>query len=406
MFATWNLLSSIFNVIKSLCSLSSKDNSAKNQSYTSQEPFNAIEICIFIALCSVCYLLYTISEKIKENKTDQKAPPVYNNNNMNIAVWLNQMEEYLDVKKMHSDKQKQQTILEHLDKTSRSTIQALINDKTIRTYKDLSNHITNFFSNNTESTADYIIQFVDRKQQPTESLHQYYSAITDLAYKAYPSTPKTTVDQFIAKQFMQGLYNSLVKSQLLINQDKDTKANVLSKALAIHSKLGDSVNDLNHPSFNVNHVQTSHNRHNTDIQSNNNHNNNNYSPLNNYNRNNRYNQPFNSNNDQKYSKPSNQQFYDRNEQNYQRRDQQTSINQRTQIEKPQPNNFICYNCNKSGHTSQSCPEPKQNINQRHIQQPRPNSPIDERQIDYNETNRKNFRSNDQINSTQAGNDRQ
>ena len=47
---------------------------------------------------------------------------------MNISVWLNQMEEYLDAKKLQSDKQKQQAVLERLDKTSRSTIQALIND--------------------------------------------------------------------------------------------------------------------------------------------------------------------------------------------------------------------------------------------------------------------------------------
>ena len=82
--------------------------------------------------------------------------------------------DYLDTRQTTSDKDKQNAILEPLDKTSRNVVRKLIEDNKIKNYNELEEYLRSFFGNNVFSSSDYIIQLTERKQKSDESLSQFY----------------------------------------------------------------------------------------------------------------------------------------------------------------------------------------------------------------------------------------
>ena len=71
---------------------------------------------------------------------DTKSPTIYNTNN-NIHIWLAQVEDYLDAKKIVSDKAKQKVVIDKLDKTSRLIINDLVQQKKIKSYQQIEEHL-------------------------------------------------------------------------------------------------------------------------------------------------------------------------------------------------------------------------------------------------------------------------
>ena len=301
-------------------------------------PVLTIEFTLIAVIGMLSFVCYTMLQKI--NITTPKAPNSYNHET-NINVWLNQVEDYLDVNKIKSDRARQDTLLQRLDRTNRQALQKLIENKTIRTYNDLQNHVRTLYSKDVQTTKDHIINFVQRKQFPQETIGDYYGSIVELAKKAYPKLNPKDLEQQIADTFVNGLNNFVIKHHLLTNSDKNDKNNstdVLTRAIRLHADMGDSINDYNTLTspIDVNHVSTQRCQANT--------------PLTNVNQQDTYCnfQPVDQN------RMSNNQS--NNQANRSNNSNRSNFNQSNTSDSTNSSarRIICYNCNNEGHTSRYC----------------------------------------------------
>ena len=241
--------------------------------------------CIIATLTVIVYGLLSVIKQIKSisstqtnttsNTNTNSAPKVYNNT-MNITVWLNQLDEYMDANKITHDQQKQQIIMQKLDTTSRAIINNLIRNNTIKSYSDLEQHLKNFFGQINASTNDHILEFTERIQFENESMYQFYKALTALATDAYPDTPKNILDKYVTKQFIKGLLNNTIKNELIMRQDNANNIDVLTQALQLQTKLANLSDTNNNHTIQHIHVKRTTQQSNTkDAQENSNANNDN-----------------------------------------------------------------------------------------------------------------------------------
>ena len=127
-------------------------------------------------------------------------------------------------------------MLNHLDKTSKNIIKKLIDDKRIKNFSELESYLKGFFGNHNISSSDSLFQYVTSKQLNSESLAQYYQAKQDLAVKAYPKTPKDTLEKYINEYFLKGLSSRALREQMVLTK-LDKTSDVLGNAIEMQSKL-------------------------------------------------------------------------------------------------------------------------------------------------------------------------
>ena len=220
---------------------------------------------IFFAIYCMWKYICSLNNRQIELKTisDTSAPSIYNTNN-NIHIWLAQIEDYLDAKQITTDKQKQQLVLDRLDKTSRQLISDLVKQNKIKNYQQMEDHLKSLYGPSNQCTNDYILEFTQRRQHQKESLAQFFKSLTELARNAYPRTPKDVLDTYIKRQFIIGLHVQAVRDQLLLHDNDDIKnADILTKAVELQNKLfsintytnNNSPNNINY-SNSQNHQQT------------------------------------------------------------------------------------------------------------------------------------------------------
>ena len=291
-----------------------------------------IETLILAAFIIFGYAFYTIVKSFKEPRIEQPKPY---SNSMNFNIWINQVEQFLDESKITSDKAKIDTVVNKLDSQSKQTIKELIQNKTIRSYKQLQDHLQSFYNNDVQSRTEHLINFAERQQLPDENLHQYYTAVSALARKAYPNEGELNIAKFTAEQFVTGLYNTYIKLKLL--EQRNDKTNILSQALALQSKVGNAANDLNQP-LDTCHLRT--------IRT--------YSNSPNNRRNNSYgfqqasNDRISNNRSSSNNTRSSVHFQDQANSNQQHNFSRNAINLNT---------ITCYNCNQTGHYKEQCTLP-------------------------------------------------
>ena len=327
-------------------------------------PVLTAEFTQIIVVGMLCFICYTVVNKI--HATTPKQPSSYNND-ININLWLNQIDDYLDVNKIKSDKQKQEAILQRIDKTNRIALRKLIDNKTIKSYQELQEHVKSLYNHDTQTTREHIINFVQRKQKSNETIGEFYASTVELAKKAFPKLNQKDLDQQVSNIFMNGLSNSLIRQQLLINHDKQNALDILTRAIKLQSDLGDSVNDYNSPT-DINHINATNRKDNR-----------NYSERDSNIKEEQHNNssPRTNNSSQDY-----QNNTDRNNK-YNR----VNLNQNTNDQR-RP---ICYNCRSEGHTARTCIQPKRRFDYRNYQ--------------HDQSNQQNEPSS-QVLSRQTGNQRE
>jgi hypothetical protein len=177
-----------------------------------------------ISLTVACMLIYFLWQTIKQhtNKANTIPPPTYNTQ-MNINLWLHDINEYIENIKINNEQDKREIILKNLDKTSRKLIQKMIDDKKIKSHNDLESTLKNYFGNNNLTQSDDIYAFITRKQAPNETLAQYHKVMESLVLEAYPNTPKKTQDAYLAQYFIKGLNNQALKHELVLTKSTNTE---------------------------------------------------------------------------------------------------------------------------------------------------------------------------------------
>lgn len=123
-----------------------------------------IQLVIVTITIMLLYLLWhTIKKQISTQPTSsaQQTPPAYNTQ-MSINVWLSDINEFFETSKINKEKEKQEHILKHLDKSSRKIIQRLIDDKKITTFSESEATLKSYFGNNNLTTQDDVYQFINK----------------------------------------------------------------------------------------------------------------------------------------------------------------------------------------------------------------------------------------------------
>ena len=329
------------------------------------------DITLLTLAIMIVYMFWSLIKKQHNNSTSSTATTTYNNST-NIHVWLNELHEYMENNKINNEEAKQEVILQRLDKTSKSTIKRLIDDKRIQSYSDLENHLKNDFSSNNTSTTDNLLQFITRKQQPDESLAQYFEVMQDLAMKAYTTTPRDIVDGYINEYFIKGLYSATLKHQLLLTKRND-KTDVSSNAMELQTKFALLNEPNNVLDTIIQHLDINHHQHTTNSQQHNMYNNNCNQSQPYSNNNNSYVQNGNSNQQQQENNNYSPAHYNARNENLNSNNgtyNSFSNTNRSYNRQPQQNNnhqsnMHCYNCNQIGHVARYCQQRSHHNNNQH-----------------------------------------
>jgi hypothetical protein len=94
---------------------------------------------------------------------------------MNIHLWLQDINKYINFKNIRKEDEKKQVILDHLDKDNRPIVKSVIDDQQVKTYKQLEDWLKSFFSSHKQAKTDYLLQFLSKYQQPDESFANFYN---------------------------------------------------------------------------------------------------------------------------------------------------------------------------------------------------------------------------------------
>jgi hypothetical protein len=186
-------------------------------------------------------------------------------NTMNIHLWLQDINEYINFKNIRKEDEKKQVILDHLDKDNRPIVKSVIDDQQVKTYKQLEDWLKSFFSSHKQAKTDYLIQFISKYQQPDESFANYYNTLKQLAEQAYPEEDSSFHNKQINEQFIKGIYDKNIQSQLVLVKPADKNTNILHRAVELQNTF-QCLNDtsaLN--AINLSHIANS----NTQLHSNN-----------------------------------------------------------------------------------------------------------------------------------------
>ena len=181
-------------------------------------------------------------------------PTIYNGN-MNIQIWLSEVQEFIEANRVKDDNTKQEIVLARLDTKSQATIQKLIESRKVCTFKDLMQYLKSFFGRESHTNANNVIRFMERKQFPNESLNEFHSALQELAFTAHPRMEKTQRDEIAKEQFVRGLRNQAVKNQLRLKWKENEKMDVLAEAIDLNSIL--PIEDDSEP-IAIQHIQANH----------------------------------------------------------------------------------------------------------------------------------------------------
>ena len=106
------------------------------------------EFCILNELCDLLQPLKDLTCQLsgKNYVTSSLTFPAKPKMNT-IHLWLNELNDFLDSKRISSERDKQATVLNHLDRTSKGIIKKLIDEKRIKNYSELESYLKSFFGN-------------------------------------------------------------------------------------------------------------------------------------------------------------------------------------------------------------------------------------------------------------------
>ena len=202
-----------------------------------------------IALMAIIVGLITVLLNIVKFNNDIQAPRAQNlaayKTDLNINVWLNQVDDYFEANRIQKDSIKQAILLQKLDRIDRRPLQKLIDTKQIKSYPELIETVQDLYGTDTHPQEDHVLQLITRKQHLNESLGKFYGELLAMVKRAYPKFNAQQQDQQVAERFSKGLNNTFIKQKITEELAKNPKTDVLARAIQIHREMGDTINEYN-----------------------------------------------------------------------------------------------------------------------------------------------------------------
>jgi hypothetical protein len=198
-------------------------------------------LLIMVLTAIIIYLITFINRRSKYESIDIKVPTIVTQN-PNIHLWLQQFDVYFHQRHINSDKDKQELLMSRLDHRTANTIKHLHETKQIKSYDDLVYYLT-IICNPDAQYTNYLKCFAERYQRHNESLLDYYNDILNLARKAYPDMPTSTLNKYINKQFIIGLHNPTIKHELIL-KDTSHDFDAFSEAVKLQERVNKYPVDL------------------------------------------------------------------------------------------------------------------------------------------------------------------
>ena len=130
----------------------------------------ATVVVLFIAI--VMFKLYKRIILHRDEETQQNSrhtPPASFNNNVNVTLWLKDVERYFESHSINNNAHKLRYLLEHLDEFNRNLVKTKIKTDRLETYDEASVYLLRLCGNG-QHQGNKLQEYATRKQKPNESI--------------------------------------------------------------------------------------------------------------------------------------------------------------------------------------------------------------------------------------------
>ena len=134
--------------------------------------FSNIQLCLF-AFVLILIIVVLIVKFRYISKTSSIKPPDSYTSNVSLDKWLDEFNTYFSSIPSITDKEKCSTVWMKLDNQCSLVIQHCFKTNKINSYPDMVSYLYTFYRVNKDPIEQFIVQFLNRNQDPKESLSEY-----------------------------------------------------------------------------------------------------------------------------------------------------------------------------------------------------------------------------------------
>ena len=197
---------------------------------------------LFIAI--VMFKLYKRIILHRDEETQQNSrhtPPASFNNNVNVTLWLKDVERYFESHSINNNAHKLRYLLEHLDECNRNLVKTKIKTDRLETYDEASVYLLRLCGNG-QHQGNKLQEYATRKQKPNESIAQYYRELKQLSIEAMPKDTEKNRKHHLRRTFVLGLRDESIRRALISfsNDVNKTNEEVVNEAVSLEDAKTES----------------------------------------------------------------------------------------------------------------------------------------------------------------------
>jgi hypothetical protein len=219
-------------------------------------PFVVLMVIVFVIFINNTYHylkgIFTGGTKKVNRATEIKLGPFKRDDN--IRKWFDDFEKVMQFRDIADPKIKSRILFTHIEPTEAAELETIFS-----MFDDDFPSLRQYFIEATDKTPikhDQLrVAFQTREQQPDESVHEYFEALTNLGHKAFKDTStKQGVQRIIKDRLLNGLRDPAVRAKLSLDFDceKTSLSTLLSEEKRLDARLNGGPKEDNTPNNNNN----------------------------------------------------------------------------------------------------------------------------------------------------------